>query len=180
MQMYSGVLKAKCVAMMVIPSRMRTFILIVISRSSFYFALLLLLSLLLTFSCRPDDAAMTAVAANNIIALNKDRDLFDSKKKIKLSTAEAAQSKVFCAAVALPPLLSFLLAFFLSYLLTFFLDLFSVHLYRKRPLSSPTLQLTILQRRAIDANHCLMLLHANQADLCRRKCDDIESRDPAR
>lgn len=81
---------------------------------------------------KPDDAAMAAVAANNIIAHNKDRDLFDSKKKLKLATAEAAQSK-----------------------------------------------LTSLQRRAIEANHCLVLLHANQADACRRKCDEIQALDPA-
>ncbi len=37
---------------------------------------------------------MAAVAANNIVALNKEHDVFDSKKKIKIATAEAAAAKV--------------------------------------------------------------------------------------
>lgn len=41
-------------------------------------------------------------------------------------------------------------------------------------------QLAAWQRRAIDANSCLLLLHANQADLCRKKCDEIEASDPER
>lgn len=37
---------------------------------------------------------MAAVAANNIIALNKEHDVFDSKKKIKTALSEAALPKV--------------------------------------------------------------------------------------
>eukprot|EP01136_Pigoraptor_vietnamica_P016321 Opistho-1_new@60221 len=42
---------------------------------------------------RPD-AALAAVAANNIIVLNGERDVFDSKKKIKIATAEGLERKL--------------------------------------------------------------------------------------
>ena len=43
---------------------------------------------------RPDDAGVAAVAANNIVVLNKDVDLFDSKKKIKVTTMEGGGLKL--------------------------------------------------------------------------------------
>lgn len=84
------------------------------------------------------------MAANNIIALNKEHDVFDSKKKIKIATAESAASKahgIGCVAHA---------------------------------------QLTVVQRRVIEANHCLLLLHANLGDVCRQQCDEMEKQYPDR
>ena len=43
---------------------------------------------------RPSDAALVAVAANNIVTLNRDKDVFDSRKKIKVATAEGLEQKL--------------------------------------------------------------------------------------
>ena len=43
---------------------------------------------------RPDDVAQVVVTSNNIIVLNKDRDIFDSKKKIKVLAVEGASKKL--------------------------------------------------------------------------------------
>ncbi|CAB3998810.1 Signal recognition particle subunit SRP72 [Paramuricea clavata] len=43
---------------------------------------------------RPNDVAISAVASNNVVSLNKDRDIFDSKKKIKVATADGIETKL--------------------------------------------------------------------------------------
>ena len=43
---------------------------------------------------RPDDLALTAVIANNIIGINKDQNIFDSKKRIKTATADGVEHKL--------------------------------------------------------------------------------------
>lgn len=43
---------------------------------------------------RPNDIAISAVASNNVVSLNKDRDIFDSKKKIKVATADGTETKL--------------------------------------------------------------------------------------
>ncbi|XP_064465558.1 signal recognition particle subunit SRP72-like isoform X2 [Ornithodoros turicata] len=43
---------------------------------------------------RPSDNAIAAVAANNIVTLNKDQNVFDSKKKMKIAVAEGLDSKL--------------------------------------------------------------------------------------
>ncbi|XP_028391158.1 signal recognition particle subunit SRP72-like [Dendronephthya gigantea] len=43
---------------------------------------------------RPNDIAISAVASNNVVSLNKDRDIFDSKKKIKVATADGIETKL--------------------------------------------------------------------------------------
>ncbi|KAK3710774.1 hypothetical protein QZH41_016760, partial [Actinostola sp. cb2023] len=43
---------------------------------------------------KPTDIALAAVASNNVITLNKERDLFDSKKKIKATMVEGLQNKL--------------------------------------------------------------------------------------
>lgn len=45
-------------------------------------------------SDRPSDAVVTAVAANNIVTLRHDHDLFDSLKKIKSATTPATEGKL--------------------------------------------------------------------------------------
>ncbi|XP_020610040.1 signal recognition particle subunit SRP72-like [Orbicella faveolata] len=44
--------------------------------------------------CKPNDLALAAVASNNVITLNKDRDVFDSKKKVKATTADGLEHKL--------------------------------------------------------------------------------------
>lgn len=75
---------------------------------------------------RPSDIAVVAVASNNIVTINKDQNVFDSKKKIKNATAEGLESK-----------------------------------------------LTLSQRKAIAINHCLLLLHTNQAEQCRQQIQKL-------
>lgn len=41
-----------------------------------------------------DDIALTAVACNNVVVINKDQNVFDSKKKIKLATNDALVHKL--------------------------------------------------------------------------------------
>uniref|UniRef100_A0A8C4NG38 Signal recognition particle subunit SRP72 n=1 Tax=Eptatretus burgeri TaxID=7764 RepID=A0A8C4NG38_EPTBU len=43
---------------------------------------------------RPSDVGPLAVAANNIVTLNKDQNIFDSKKKIKLTCSEGVENKL--------------------------------------------------------------------------------------
>lgn len=70
---------------------------------------------------KPDDVAVAAVASNNVVTLNKDQNVFDSKKKIKTATADGLEQK-----------------------------------------------LNSKQRQTIAINNCLLLLHTNQLDQCRR------------
>ncbi|GIX86512.1 signal recognition particle subunit SRP72 [Caerostris extrusa] len=70
---------------------------------------------------KPVDSAVIAVASNNIVTINKDQNVFDSKRKIKVATAESLE-----------------------------------------------LKLTSKQRQVIAINNCLLLLHTNQIDQCRR------------
>ena len=43
---------------------------------------------------KPDDIAQVVVTSNNIIVLNKDRDIFDSKKKVKVLAVEGSSKKL--------------------------------------------------------------------------------------
>ncbi|NXT58501.1 SRP72 protein, partial [Pluvianellus socialis] len=43
---------------------------------------------------KPTDAGLLAVIANNIITINKDQNVFDSKKKVKLTNAEGVEHKL--------------------------------------------------------------------------------------
>lgn len=43
---------------------------------------------------RPDDIALAAVANNNIVTLNKDQNVFDSKKRMKSATQEGLEHKL--------------------------------------------------------------------------------------
>ncbi|XP_070540051.1 signal recognition particle subunit SRP72-like [Ptychodera flava] len=46
------------------------------------------------FKSRPSDAGLLAVTCNNIITLNKEQNVFDSKKKIKTATADGLEHKL--------------------------------------------------------------------------------------
>lgn len=43
---------------------------------------------------RPEDPALIAILSNNILVLNGDRDVFDSKKKVKVLASEGASRKL--------------------------------------------------------------------------------------
>ena len=43
---------------------------------------------------RPSDIAVAAVASNNIVTINKEQNVFDSKKKMKAATINALQQKL--------------------------------------------------------------------------------------
>ncbi|KAI7801503.1 signal recognition particle subunit SRP72 [Triplophysa rosa] len=43
---------------------------------------------------KPSDVGLLAVTANNIITVNKDQNVFDSKKKVKLTNAEGVEHKL--------------------------------------------------------------------------------------
>ncbi|XP_048746270.2 signal recognition particle subunit SRP72-like [Ostrea edulis] len=43
---------------------------------------------------RPDDMGLLAVASNNVVTLNKDQNVFDSKKKMKLATGDNLKQKL--------------------------------------------------------------------------------------
>ena len=43
---------------------------------------------------KPDDVAQVVVTSNNIIVLNRDRDIFDSKKKVKVLAVEGSSKKL--------------------------------------------------------------------------------------
>ena len=43
---------------------------------------------------KPADIGLVAVASNNLVTLNKDQNIFDSKKKIKAATADGIENKL--------------------------------------------------------------------------------------
>ncbi|CAG0902779.1 unnamed protein product [Darwinula stevensoni] len=43
---------------------------------------------------KPQDAVLTAVASNNIVAIHRDQNVFDSKKKMKMATLEGLETKL--------------------------------------------------------------------------------------
>ncbi|XP_067002510.2 signal recognition particle subunit SRP72 [Anabrus simplex] len=43
---------------------------------------------------KPDDIGLVAIASNNMVTLNKDQNVFDSKKKIKSATLDALEHKL--------------------------------------------------------------------------------------
>jgi signal recognition particle subunit SRP72 len=43
---------------------------------------------------KPADIGLVAVASNNLVTLNKDQNIFDSKKKIKSATADGMEHKL--------------------------------------------------------------------------------------
>lgn len=43
---------------------------------------------------KPKDAALVAVASNNLVVVNKDQNVFDSKKKIRAALADACESRL--------------------------------------------------------------------------------------
>ena len=43
---------------------------------------------------RPRDLGVIGVASNNILCLNKDQNVFDSKKRIKVATASEMEQKL--------------------------------------------------------------------------------------
>ncbi|XP_043228292.1 signal recognition particle subunit SRP72-like isoform X2 [Amphibalanus amphitrite] len=47
-----------------------------------------------TLKKRPSDGAVLAVAANNIVCINGDQNVFDSKKRMRAVTAEGAEAKL--------------------------------------------------------------------------------------
>ena len=67
---------------------------------------------------KPKDIALVAVASNNLVTLNKDQNVFDSKKRMKSATQEGLEHK-----------------------------------------------LTLLQRRNIAYNQCLLALFTNQVSI---------------
>lgn len=46
---------------------------------------------------RPSDVAVAAVASNNIVTVNKEQNVFDSRKKIKTAAANSVQHKLVSA-----------------------------------------------------------------------------------
>jgi signal recognition particle subunit SRP72 len=43
---------------------------------------------------KPDDIGLVAIASNNMVAINKDQNVFDSKKKMKNATLEGLEHKL--------------------------------------------------------------------------------------
>lgn len=43
---------------------------------------------------RPDDVALVAVASNNVVTINKDQNVFDSKKRMRAALSEATDTKL--------------------------------------------------------------------------------------
>jgi len=43
---------------------------------------------------KPDDIALVAVASNNLVCLNKDQNVFDSKKRMKSATHDSLEHKL--------------------------------------------------------------------------------------
>lgn len=43
---------------------------------------------------KPSDLAVVAVASNNIISINREQNIFDSKKKVKACIAEGVDAKL--------------------------------------------------------------------------------------
>jgi len=44
---------------------------------------------------KPNDSALLAVVSNNVVSINKDQNVFDSKKKMKTALSETLESKLF-------------------------------------------------------------------------------------
>lgn len=76
---------------------------------------------------KPDDAQVMAVAANNVICINKDQNVFDSKKKLKIVMGDAPQQK-----------------------------------------------LSTVQKRHVSVNHCLLNLHTNQLEPCKKQAITLD------
>lgn len=49
---------------------------------------------LAALKAKPDDIALVAVASNNIVTLNKDQNVFDSKKRMRSATHEGLEHKL--------------------------------------------------------------------------------------
>jgi signal recognition particle subunit SRP72 len=49
---------------------------------------------MLNLYSRPSDASVAAAASNNIVTINKDQNIFDSKKKIKAASASELEFKL--------------------------------------------------------------------------------------
>lgn len=81
---------------------------------------------------KPSDVAVVAVASNNIVAINKDQNVFESKKRMKSCIGESLDPK-----------------------------------------------LTFSQRCSIALNNCLLLLHTNQLDLCKKQLEKIKKEFPS-
>lgn len=47
-----------------------------------------------TLKKKPDDIGLIAIASNNLITLNKDQNVFDSKKKMKSATVDGLEHKL--------------------------------------------------------------------------------------
>ena len=43
---------------------------------------------------KPSDIGLVAIASNNLVTLNKDQNIFDSKKRIKAASAEGVEHKL--------------------------------------------------------------------------------------
>ena len=43
---------------------------------------------------KPDDIGLVAIASNNMVAINKDQNVFDSKKKMKAATLDGLEHKL--------------------------------------------------------------------------------------
>lgn len=80
---------------------------------------------------RPTDAALLTVVGNNIVTINKDQNVFDSKKKMKTALSELNDSK-----------------------------------------------LSRVQKRSIVFNNCLLLMHTNQGDACRKQLTQFKNNFP--
>ncbi|XP_055606621.1 signal recognition particle subunit SRP72-like [Uranotaenia lowii] len=61
---------------------------------------------------KTNDHALTAVASNNLVVINKDQNMFDSKKKMKAATSEQAEHKLTLKQKKLIAFNNCLLAFF--------------------------------------------------------------------
>jgi signal recognition particle subunit SRP72 len=43
---------------------------------------------------KPDDLALVAIASNNLVAINREQNVFDSKKKLRSATADGLENKL--------------------------------------------------------------------------------------
>lgn len=77
------------------------------------------------------DSAVVAVTSNNVVAIHKGGNVFDSKKRMKTAVAEMEDSN-----------------------------------------------LSTSQKQSIVFNNCLLLMHTNQNDSCRKKLAELKSRFP--
>ena len=75
---------------------------------------------------KPSDIGLVAVASNNSATINRDQNVFDSKKKMRSATSDGVEHK-----------------------------------------------LTVLQRKAIAFNQCLLTVYTNQAELGRQLCERL-------